>query len=59
MSKLNSAVLPQLGLPTSASSGPLKAVVNDMVEKVRALGPLHLEVPDEAFAEEAEEVAAR
>jgi F420-non-reducing hydrogenase iron-sulfur subunit len=44
---------------SASEAEPLKAVVNDMVEKVRALGPLHLEVPDEAFAEEAEEVAAR
>jgi len=44
---------------SASEAEPLKAVVNDMVEKVRALGPLHLEVPAEAFAEEAEEVAAR
>ncbi|MGD0484164.1 MAG: hydrogenase iron-sulfur subunit [Gemmatimonadales bacterium] len=44
---------------SASEAEPLKAVVNDMVEKVRALGPLHLEVPGEAFAEEAEEVAAR
>jgi F420-non-reducing hydrogenase iron-sulfur subunit len=44
---------------SASEAEPLKAVVNDMVEKVRALGPLHPEVPDEAFAEEAEEVAAR
>ena len=44
---------------SASEAEPLKAVVNDMVEKVRALGPLNLEVPDEAFAEEAEEVAAR
>ncbi len=44
---------------SASEAEPLKAVVNDMVEKVRALGPLHLEVPDEAFAGEAEEVVAR
>jgi F420-non-reducing hydrogenase iron-sulfur subunit len=44
---------------SASEAEPLKAVVNDMVQRVRALGPLHLEVPDEVFAEEAEEVAAR
>lgn len=44
---------------SASEAEPLRVVVNGMVEKVRALGPLHLEVPDEACAEEAEEVAAR
>ncbi len=37
----------------SASEGDrVRAVVNDMVEKVRALGPLRLQVPSEFFEEE-------
>jgi len=44
---------------SASEAEPLKTVVNDMVEKVRALGPLHLEVPAEACATEGEEVAAR
>ncbi len=37
----------------SASEGDrVRAVVNDMVEKVRALGPLHVQVPTEFFEEE-------
>jgi len=37
----------------SASEGDrVRAVVNDMVEKVRALGPLRVEVPTEFFEEE-------
>jgi F420-non-reducing hydrogenase iron-sulfur subunit len=35
----------------------VRTTINDMVEKVRALGPLHVETPPEVFAEE--EVAAR
>ncbi len=41
---------------SAAEAEPLRAVVNDMVDKVKRLGPLHVAVPDEAFAEE--EVAA-
>ena len=37
---------------SASEADPLRLVVNDMVEKVRKLGPLHLEVPDEVFAEE-------
>jgi len=44
---------------SAAEAEPLKHVVNDMVEKVRALGPLHPEVPDEVFDAVGEEVAAR
>ncbi len=44
---------------SAAEAEPLKHVVNEMVEQVRALGPLHPEVPDEIFAEAGEEVAAR
>ncbi len=43
---------------SASEAEPLKTVVNDMVEKVRALGPLHVEVPAERFAGDAEEVAA-
>ena len=42
---------------SASEAEPLRAVVSDMVEKVRALGPLHVAVPDEVFAEVAEEVA--
>jgi F420-non-reducing hydrogenase iron-sulfur subunit len=42
---------------SASEAEPLRVVVNDMVEKVRALGPLKLAVPDEAFAELTEEVA--
>ncbi len=41
---------------SAAEADPLRAVAFDLVEKVRKLGPLHVAVPDEAFAEE--EVAA-
>ena len=44
---------------SASEAEPLKVVVNDMVEKVRALGPLHPEVPDEVFAEDEGEVAVR
>ncbi len=37
---------------SAAEADKLKAAVNDMVEKVRALGPLHLAIPKEEFAEE-------
>ncbi|MBI3483628.1 MAG: hydrogenase iron-sulfur subunit [Acidobacteria bacterium] len=41
----------------SASEGEkLRAVLTDMVEKVRALGPLRWETPQETFVEEIEEV---
>ncbi len=42
---------------SASEAEPLRVVVNDMVEKVRALGPLNLAVPDETFAELTEEVA--
>jgi F420-non-reducing hydrogenase iron-sulfur subunit len=42
---------------SASEAEPLKRVVNDMVEKVRALGPLHLGIPAERVAEQAEEVA--
>ncbi|MHC4414598.1 MAG: hydrogenase iron-sulfur subunit [Planctomycetota bacterium] len=38
---------------SASEADRLREVVNDMVEKVRALGPLHLETPQEIFAEEA------
>ena len=41
---------------SASEADKLKAVVNDMVEKVRALGPLRLAPPEEVF--EVEEVAA-
>jgi F420-non-reducing hydrogenase iron-sulfur subunit len=34
---------------SAAEADRLKEVMNDMVEKVRALGPLHLAVPPESF----------
>jgi F420-non-reducing hydrogenase iron-sulfur subunit len=37
---------------SASEAEPLRGVVNDMVEKVRKLGPLHLAVPDEVFADE-------
>jgi len=42
---------------SASEAEPLRLAVNDMVEKVRALGPLQLKVPDEQSAEETEEVA--
>ena len=42
---------------SASEAEPLKQVVNDMVEKVRALGPLQLAVPAETIAAEVEEVA--
>lgn len=36
---------------SASEADRLKSVVNDMVEKLRALGPNHLEIPDEVFAE--------
>jgi F420-non-reducing hydrogenase iron-sulfur subunit len=44
---------------SASEAEPLRIAVNDMVEKVRALGPLNLAVPAEAVAEEHEEVAVR
>jgi len=41
---------------SASEAEPLRVAVNDMVEKVRALGPLNLAVPSER-AEEPEEVA--
>jgi len=41
---------------SASEAEPLRVAVNDMVEKVRALGPLNLAVPAE-HAEEPEEVA--
>jgi F420-non-reducing hydrogenase iron-sulfur subunit len=37
---------------SAAEADRLKVAVNDMVEKVRALGPLRLHTPPEVFAEE-------
>jgi F420-non-reducing hydrogenase iron-sulfur subunit len=37
---------------SAAEADQLRTAVDDMVEKVRALGPLHLDVPEETFAEE-------
>jgi len=37
---------------SASEADKVKAAVNDMVEKVRALGPLRLKVPEEVFAEE-------
>jgi F420-non-reducing hydrogenase iron-sulfur subunit len=37
---------------SAAEADQLKKAVDDMVAKVRALGPLHLETPEEHFAEE-------
>ena len=37
---------------SASEADRLKVVVDDMVEKVQKLGPLHLQVPDEVFAEE-------
>ena len=42
---------------SASEAEPLRVAVNDMVEKVRALGPLHVEVPAERYAEVEEEVA--
>lgn len=42
---------------SASEADPLKVAVNDMVEKLRVLGPLNVQVPDEAFAEVGEEVA--
>ncbi len=39
---------------SAAEADKLKAVMNDMVGKLKKLGPLHLEVPDEKFAEQVE-----
>lgn len=37
---------------SASEADRLRTTVNDMVEKVRKLGPLRLETPQEAFAEE-------
>ncbi|MFB3776897.1 MAG: hydrogenase iron-sulfur subunit [Bryobacteraceae bacterium] len=37
---------------SAAEGDRVKVVINDMVEKVRALGPLKIKQPDEAVAEE-------
>jgi len=37
---------------SAAEGDKVRTVVNDMVEKVRALGPLKMQVPEEAFPEE-------
>ena len=42
---------------SASEAEPLRVAVNDMVEKVRALGPLDLAVPSEQRADEPEEVA--
>ena len=36
---------------SAAEGDKLRAVMTDMVEKVRALGPLHVELPEEVFEE--------
>jgi F420-non-reducing hydrogenase iron-sulfur subunit len=60
------ATLRQLGIEderfrlewlSASEADPLKVAVNDMVEKLRVLGPLNVQVPDEVFAEVGEEVA--
>ena len=40
---------------SASEAEPLRLVVNDMVEKVRALGPLNLQIPSERTPEHAEE----
>ena len=40
---------------SASEAEPLKTVVNDMVEKVRALGPLNLAIPSERSPEHVEE----
>ena len=40
---------------SASEAEQLCSAVNDMVEKLRALGPLRVAVPEEAFAEPAEE----
>ena len=40
---------------SASEAEPLRVVVNDMVEKVRALGPLNLQIPSERTPEHAEE----
>ena len=42
---------------SASEAEQLRVAVNDMVAKLRALGPLRLEVPEEVFAEQGEEVA--
>jgi len=42
---------------SASEAEPLRVVVNDMVEKVRALGPLNLAIPSERAPEHVEEVA--
>jgi F420-non-reducing hydrogenase iron-sulfur subunit len=37
---------------SAAEGDKVRTVVNDMVEKVRALGPLKIQVPEDAFSEE-------
>ena len=37
---------------SAAEGDKVRTVVNDMVEKVRALGPLKIQVPEEVFSEE-------
>ncbi len=39
---------------SAAEADKLKAVMNDMVAKLKELGPLHLDVPPEEFAEQNE-----
>jgi len=39
---------------SASEAEPLRVVVNDMVEKIRALGPLNLEIPAERIAEQVE-----
>jgi F420-non-reducing hydrogenase iron-sulfur subunit len=37
---------------SASEADRLRNAINDMVENVRALGPLHLELPEEVFTEE-------
>lgn len=37
---------------SASEAEQLRAAVNEMVEQVRALGPLHLQVPEEIYGEE-------
>jgi F420-non-reducing hydrogenase iron-sulfur subunit len=43
---------------SASEAEPLRVAVNDMVEKVRALGPLDVKVPAEALVEHEEEEVA-
>jgi F420-non-reducing hydrogenase iron-sulfur subunit len=43
---------------SASEADRLREAINDMVEKVTALGPLNMEIPPEDFAEEASEVVS-